>query len=153
LSGVEKVEYSVKQLAEKMGITEHTVRYYTDKGLLPCKRDNANRRVFDDESINWLIGIKCLKGCGTPLEDIKRYVDLCLQGNSTLQERYEIILKQEKRAAENLEEAKSVYEYMMHKVKHYENSLNRQIPGDTNPATWGKNPPKKHFKAESDTGE
>lgn len=147
------MEYSVKQIAEKMGITEHTVRYYTDMGLLPCKRDSANRRVFDDESINWLIGIKCLKGCGTPIEDIRRYGDLCLQGNSTLQERYEIILRQKERAAEKLEEAKEVYEYMVQKVKHYEDILDQQIPDDTNPATWGKNPPKEHFKAEKNTGE
>ena len=26
--------YTVKELAEKMGVTQHTVRYYTDQGLL-----------------------------------------------------------------------------------------------------------------------
>ena len=44
--------YTVKEFAERYGITEHTLRYYTDIGLLPCKRDGGNRRVFDEESEN-----------------------------------------------------------------------------------------------------
>ena len=51
--------YTVKEFAERYGITEHTLRYYTDIGLLPCKRDGGNRRVFDEESENWMEGIKC----------------------------------------------------------------------------------------------
>lgn len=34
------------------GVTEHTLRFYTGKGLLPCARDGGNRRVFDEESVN-----------------------------------------------------------------------------------------------------
>ena len=32
--------------------TEHTLRFYTDKGLLPCQRDSGNRWVFNEESVN-----------------------------------------------------------------------------------------------------
>ena len=85
------MKYTVKQIAELMGMSEHTIRYYTDLNLLPVKRDSGNRRVFDEESINWLMGIKCLKGCGMSIEDIKRYGDLCLQGDETLAERREIM--------------------------------------------------------------
>ena len=41
--------YSIKQMAELFGVTEHTLRFYTDKGLLPCTRDGGNRRVFNEE--------------------------------------------------------------------------------------------------------
>ena len=37
---------------ELFGVTEHTLRFYTDKGLLPCGRDGGNRRVFNEESVN-----------------------------------------------------------------------------------------------------
>lgn len=56
--------YTIKQFAEMFHITEHTVRYYTDIELLPCKRDSANHRIFDEESVNWMQGITCLKRCG-----------------------------------------------------------------------------------------
>ncbi|WP_372587257.1 MerR family transcriptional regulator [Priestia megaterium] len=42
-----------------------------------------NIRLFDQESINWLTGVKYLKQCGMTVEDIKTYVDLCLKGGST----------------------------------------------------------------------
>ena len=48
------MDYTMKQFAEMFQTTEHTLRYYTDIGLLPCKRDSGNRRVFDDASANWM---------------------------------------------------------------------------------------------------
>ena len=65
------MRYTIKQMAEMFGVTEHTLRFYTDKRLLPCERDRGNRRVFTEESVNWMQGIQCLKGCGASLEDIQ----------------------------------------------------------------------------------
>lgn len=90
------MKYTIKQFAEMFSVSEHTVRYYTDIGILPCRRDGGNRRVFDDESANWMQGICCLKGCGASIEDIKEYCRLCLlpETEDTLKARYDIILKQ-----------------------------------------------------------
>jgi DNA-binding transcriptional MerR regulator len=63
--------YTIKQMAQMFDVTEHTLRYYTDQGLLPCERDGGNRRVFNEKSINWMQGIKCLKGCGASIDDIR----------------------------------------------------------------------------------
>lgn len=128
--------YTVKEIAEIMYLTEHTVRYYTDKGLLPCKRDSANRRLFDEEAINWLTGIKCLKGCGMSIEAIKKYTDLCLEGDATLEARYQIILEQKALAEARLKEAQETFDYMESKAKHYKDVINRQVPDDTNPNNW-----------------
>jgi hypothetical protein len=46
------------------------------------------------------------------VKDIKSYVDLCLEGRSTNQERYEIIMKQKAVAQALLEEAKRTVKYM-----------------------------------------
>jgi DNA-binding transcriptional MerR regulator len=71
--------YTVKEAAQITCLTEHAVRFYTDKGLVPSlKRNEHNIRLFDEESINWLHGVKCLKQSGMPIEAIKRYLDLCL---------------------------------------------------------------------------
>ena len=130
--------YTVKQFAQMFNISEHTIRYYTDIGILPCKRDKANRRIFDDESVNWMQGITCLKGCGASMEDIKRYCELCLLDDSenNLKARYQIILKQREQAYKNLEEIKSTIEYIEEKVIHYKNILEEVVPDDSNPNTW-----------------
>ncbi|MBM7655451.1 MerR family transcriptional regulator [Neobacillus cucumis] len=132
--------YTVKEVAKLLGLTEHTVRYYTDKGLVPnLKRDKNNNRLFSEENINFLIGAKNLKKCGMSVDDIKYYVDLCLEGDSTIQERYEIIRKQKEAALAQLEEAKIRAEFMINKEKHYRDIMNQVIPDDTNPAKWQKN--------------
>lgn len=46
--------------------------------LLPCERDSENRRVFNEELVNWMQGIQCLKGCGASIGNTKEYCHLCL---------------------------------------------------------------------------
>ena len=130
--------YTIRQFAEMFHTTEHTIRYYTDINLLPCQRDGGNRRVFNEESINWMQGITCLKSCGASIEDIKEYCRLChLEENEeNLKSRYQIFLKQRDEAYKRLEEAKATVEYMDHKVKHYEDILAGLIPDDSNPEKW-----------------
>lgn len=132
------MNYTIKQFAEKFSVSEHTVRYYTDIGLLPCTRDSGNRRMFDDESANWMQGICCLKGCGASIEDIKEYCRLCLlpESQNTLKARYNIILKQRDEAYKRLSEAQAAVSYMESKVKHYEDILSDILPDDTNPQNW-----------------
>ena len=142
------MSYTIKQMAEMFDVTEHTLRFYTDKGLLPCKRDGGNRRVFDEESVNWMQGIKCLKGCGASIEDIKEYCRLCLleESEENLRARYEIILKQRTEAYKRVEEAKATAKYMDEKVAHYEAILAGLEPDDTNPRNWTvENRPKHNF--------
>lgn len=137
--------YTVKDVSKQLGLTEHTVRYYTDKGLVPSiQRDKNNIRLFDQESINWLVGVKYLKQCGMTVEDIKTYVDLCLLGASTIQERFEIILKQKEIAKIQFEEAKKTVEYMEEKASHYLDIMNGVITDDTNPGEWESK--QKHVK-------
>lgn len=130
--------YTIRQFAEMFHTTEHTLRYYTDIELLPCRRDDGNRRIFDNESVNWMRGITYLKSCGTPVKEIKRYCELCRMEESeeNLRARYEIIRRQQNQAHRKLAEAQAAAEYMDHKLKHYEDILAGRIPDDTNPGNW-----------------
>lgn len=139
--------YSLKQFAEMFNTTEHTIRYYTDINLLPCQRDKGNRRIFNEESVNWMQGIACLKGCGASIEDIKEYCDLCRlpESRETLYARYQIILRQREQAYKRIEEAKATAAYMDEKVQHYEQILSGRIPDDSNPEHWTESTrPEKH---------
>lgn len=130
--------YTIRQMAQMFGVTEHTLRFYTDQGLLPCTRDSGNRRVFDEKSVNWMQGIMCLKGCGASIEDIREYCRLCLMEESeeNLRARYAIIRKQREEAYKRVEEAKAIARYMDDKVAHYEAILPGLAPDDTNPKNW-----------------
>ncbi|KLU63642.1 HTH-type transcriptional regulator AdhR [Desulfosporosinus acididurans] len=120
--------YTVKEIAQKTNLTEHTIRYYTDKGLVPnIQRDKHNNRLFDEESLNWLIRVKYLKDCGMSIKDIKHFVDLYLEGDSSIPLRYEIILKYKEIAREQLEEAIRRVEFMEEKAKRYHRIINQVI--------------------------
>lgn len=130
--------YTIKEFAKMFHVSEHTLRYYTDIKLLPCQRVGRNRRVFDEESVNWMQGIQCLKGCGASIEEIKEYCQLCLleESEENLKARYQIILDQREKAYKRLEEAKATVKYMDDKVLHYKKILAGLAPDDTNPSKW-----------------
>ena len=138
------MKYTVKQLADKMEISEHTLRYYTDMGLLPCGRDKNNRRVFDQESVNWVEGIKCLRSCGMSIEAIKEYSDLCMEKETDerLRARETIFLQQQKVAHQRLAQAQATADYIDKKVEHYRAVLAGETANDTNPNNWDAAPKK-----------
>ena len=138
------MKYTVKQLADKMEISEHTLRYYTDMGLLPCGRDKNNRRVFYQESVNWVEGIKCLRSCGMSIEAIKEYSDLCMEKETEerLRARETIFLQQQKVAHQRLAQAQATADYIDKKVEHYRAVLAGETANDTNPNNWDAAPKK-----------
>ena len=51
--------YNVKEASKKIQMSVHNIRYYTNLELVPSlKHDKHGNRVFDDESLNWLICIR-----------------------------------------------------------------------------------------------
>lgn len=125
--------YTVKDVAKQLNLTEHTIRYYTDKNLVPnLQRDKNNNRVFNDESIKWLLCVKHLRTCGMSVEDIKTYIDLCLEGTPAVKERYNIFKKQKEIAFAQLEDAKDRAQYIEDKTNHYYTIINGYISDNIN---------------------
>lgn len=65
----------IGQLSEIAKVSTHTIRYYERTGLLKTpKKDNSGHRYYnqnDLELINWVI---CLKKSDMPLSFIKEYI-------------------------------------------------------------------------------
>lgn len=133
------MQHTVKEAALITGLTEHAVRFYTDKGLVPSvQRSQNNTRMFDEESINWLHGVKCLKQSGMPIEAIKTYVDLCLEGESTIPQRSVLMMEHKKAALARLEEAQRHVAHLEEKTALYQAILEHRTPDTTNPGNWDK---------------
>lgn len=118
--------YTVKEVAQKLKMNEHTIRYYSDEGLIPMlKRNKNNVRLFDDEAINCLITIRHLRNTGMSLEDIKAYIMLCLDGEQTIKQRHDIIAKQLEIAREQVQEAQLRLNYLEIKVANYQDIITK----------------------------
>ncbi|GAA0115361.1 MerR family transcriptional regulator [Clostridium senegalense] len=118
------MNYTIRQVAEKMGVTVPTLRYYDKEGLLPFvdKKPNGTR-VFKDEDFQGLAIITCMKNSGTPIKDIKRYMDLCAEGDRTLQKRLEIFLERKEAVQKQMEELNKIMETINHKIWYYETAI------------------------------
>lgn len=116
--------YTIKQVADKMGVSVPTLRYYDKEGLLPFieKKENGTR-VFKESDLRTLEIISCMKASGMPIRDIKIYMDMCLEGDSTLDKRLNIFLKRKEVVKEQMEELNKIMSVIEHKIEYYEKAI------------------------------
>ncbi|MBQ9447077.1 MAG: MerR family transcriptional regulator [Victivallales bacterium] len=127
--------YTVKEMAEKMGLTTYAVRYYDNAGLIPyVERSNGNIRLFSDYNLAWLKIVHCLRSTGLPVADVRRYIEMCREGDSTIPERAALIFAQEKKLKAQLEELHHQMEVLEYKKHYYEELLARKTNDRCNPA-------------------
>ena len=65
------MSYLISEVAEMMGLSPSTLRYYDKEGLLPNVKRVNGIRVFEDEDFEWLKLLNCLKNTGMPIKKIK----------------------------------------------------------------------------------
>lgn len=118
------MSYTIKQVAKKMGVSVPTLRYYDKEGLMPFVDKKANgTRVFKDEDFKGLEIITCMKSSGMPIRDIKTYMDLCTEGDSTLEERLEIFQKRKEAVQKQIDDLNRTMETIKHKIWYYETAV------------------------------
>lgn len=126
--------YTIKEVADKMEVSEHTLRFWAKSGFFPfITRNENNIRLFSDDDLNWVRIVKCLRAVGTENKSIKRYIDLCIVGDSTIPERYEIIKNTREKAQEQMAELKVQLELLDYKENHYKELLNTNKSDSFNP--------------------
>ncbi|WP_304681143.1 MerR family transcriptional regulator [uncultured Clostridium sp.] len=118
------MSYTIKQVSDMMGISVSTLRYYDKEGLLPfIERKENGSRVFKDEDLKSLEIILCMKSSGAPIKDIKRYIDMCLEGDSTLKDRLEIFLNRREVVKEQMKELNKIMSVLEYKINYYEKAI------------------------------
>ena len=120
--------YSMKQACEATNLTYETLKYYCNEGLVPnVKRDKNNRRIFDDSDIAWIKSLNCLKKCNMSIREMKEYLALCLQGQSTIPERKIILEMKRKQLLTAMDELQKSIDYIDWKQGFYDDVLSGKI--------------------------
>lgn len=131
--------FTIKEVAEKMDISEHTLRFWAKSGFFPfLTRNDNNVRMFSENDLNWVRIVKCLRSVGTQTKDVKRYIDLCIIGDSTIKERYQIILDTKAKALEQMDELKKQLELLDYKENFYKNLIKNHLEDVWNPMNQNK---------------
>lgn len=116
--------YTIGEVSKRMKLSVPTLRYYDDQGLLlNVKRDSSGKRIFDEKDIDALILINCLKSSGMKIKEIKNFMDLCLLGNDSLEERFEFFKKQELTIRDEIEKLQTNMDMIQFKQWYYKTAL------------------------------
>lgn len=121
--------YTMMQVCREVGITYQTLKFYCNEGLIPnVKRDKNNRRIFDEKDIKWINDLTCLKRCSMSIQEMKEYLDLCLQGASTIPLRKELLAKKQEALRLSIKELENSVSYIDWKQNFYDEVLSGKRP-------------------------
>ena len=115
--------YSIKEVADMMNVEPSTLRYYDSMGLLPGVKRVNGRRIFEDKDFKWLRVLNCMKKINMPIDKIKVYVELAEKGDSTLQERFDMILEQKEIVLGQIDELKNCLKEFEYKEWYYTEAI------------------------------
>jgi DNA-binding transcriptional MerR regulator len=121
---VEVKTMTIAEVSEQFGISSDTLRYYEKIGLIPpVKRNKGGIRDYGETDLNWVEFIKCMRSAGLPIEVLIEYVQLCMQGDKTIEARKKILQEQRKQLVIKMEEIKKTIDKLNFKIEKYENTL------------------------------
>ena len=114
--------FSIGEVAERTGLSVHTLRFYERQGLLPftVQRTSDGRRRYGENELAWMTVILNLRASGMPLEGIRRYAELVRAGSGNEAERLDLLREQQARVAEQLADLNACMGLITYKVKIYE---------------------------------
>ena len=116
--------YTIGEVSKKTNIPPSTLRYYEKEGLLPSvSRTDSGIRKFDDDDLDRLSIIECLKKTGLSIKKTTPYIDWCSDGASTIQLRYEMFQECREETLRKINELKETLEMIDYKCWYYETAM------------------------------
>ena len=125
--------YTMMQVCKETNMTYQALKFYCNEGLVPnVKRDKNNRRVFDERDVAWISSLTCLKKCNMSIQEMKEYLTLCLQGESTIPQRKLILAQKQEALRQQIKELEGSIAYIDWKQNFYDEILSGQRPYESN---------------------
>lgn len=121
--------YTMMQVCKETQLTYQTLKFYCNEGLVPnVMRDKNNRRIFDEKTVKWIKDLTCLKKCGLSIQEMKDYLDLCLQGEDTIPQRQIMLAQKQNELKEHIQELQDCVAYIDFKQNFYKDVLSGKRP-------------------------
>lgn len=84
-------KYKIGDFSEIVGLNSPTLRYYEKEGLIKPNRTENGVRYYTEQDAKWVRFLLHLKSTGMTIEQLKRYVKLRAEGDSTINQRIELL--------------------------------------------------------------
>ncbi|OTN89734.1 hypothetical protein A5819_002232 [Enterococcus sp. 7E2_DIV0204] len=115
--------YKIHEFSKMTGLTPYTLRFYEKEGLITVKRDQNNIRIYDDRNKEWIDFFMHLKKTGMTIENIKQYLVWWYEGDSTNQNRLDLLKKQKAIALKEMEQIEEGIDMLDHKIEVYKTRI------------------------------
>lgn len=112
---------TIKEVSEKYGLSQDTLRYYEKIGVIPpVTRTSGGIRNYTEQDIGWVENAVCMRSAGLPVEVIAEYCRLFSMGDSTIGARLELLTEQRKKLIEQKEQLEAEISRLDYKIGRYE---------------------------------
>ncbi|MGO9436767.1 MAG: MerR family transcriptional regulator [Terracidiphilus sp.] len=112
--------YTIRSMAERCGMTAHTLRYYERVGLIqPVGRARNGHRRYSEADEAWLHFLHCMRATSMPIREMQRYAELRELGDATSLERRKILEDHQAGIAEQILELQRAHALLTHKIANY----------------------------------
>ena len=112
--------YTIRNMAQRCGMTAHTLRYYERVGLIqPVGRARNGHRRYSEADEAWLHFLHCMRATNMPIRAMQRYAELREMGDATSLERRKILEDHQAGIAAQIEELQQAHALLTHKIANY----------------------------------
>lgn len=112
--------YTIQHMAERCGMTPHTLRYYERVGLIqPVGRARNGHRRYSEADAAWLNFLHCMRATNMPIREMQRYAELRELGDATSLERRKILEDHQAGIAAQIVELQKAHALLTHKIANY----------------------------------
>ncbi len=110
---------TIAEVAERSGVTAHTLRYYERVGLISVGRDESGHRVYTGADFGRIVFLTRLRMTGMPIRDLQRYVRLVEGGEHTVPERLALLEEHRDAVRARIEELAVALDTVERKIATY----------------------------------
>ena len=123
---------SISDVAERTGLTTHTLRYYEREGLMltPVERASSTHRRYTEADVTWVTFLTKLRSTAMPIATMREYVVLARQGDRTEGERLELLLLHRMAVQRQLEEMTASLAAIDYKIDLYRRNVGLVTEGN-----------------------
>lgn len=116
--------FLIGEVAAQFGLTVPTIRYYDQEGLIPnLAKNESGQRVFNEENLDALQIVECLKDSGMAIKDIKQFMQWVSEGDETLYNRREMFVRLRAQMQEKMNRLQQTMHVLDYKVGYYSKAV------------------------------
>lgn len=112
--------HSPGEVAERIGVSIDTLRYYEKIGLVDgIERTAGGQRVFSDDDVSLLSLLRCLRDSGMPIVRMREFAELVRAGEDNAEARAELLEEHDREIDAKVEQLRTEQRRVREKITWY----------------------------------